>query len=167
MNKGKFKFRDLLILLAACFLISSNRQVDNLPDWSYQYNPNIAQQTYEGVLPLGTITFYRKDLSQTTVFQKSYQICHRRDLGKIKTYCLNAQVLSSCVPPNVGGDYYFTRKYVFFNTDVCVSCVGRANAKQNYCQPLSETLQNNCSKCKDLPLADFLEKLGIRKRDNM
>ncbi len=43
--------------------------------------------------------------------------------------------MSSCVPPDVGGDYFIIGKYIFLNDNVCLNC-RKYDTGIDYCRPV-------------------------------
>lgn len=145
-------------------------KIDSFPLWNYSLDTNIIAKNKESTRPIGKITFWRiKPLddgisleinNQLWTPTISYEIFNMRD----SAFCLKqshlTRMLSSCVPPNVGGDIFIIGSFIFFNREVCLSCAKYDNG-QDYCRPIIRQIVDKVDKSKVESLAEIVGQFII------
>jgi len=145
-----------------------NLSLDSLTDWSYDIVPNyridtnlicriaifrnkeipdkLSQQVYgRGIRPSMIFNIYPVSLIDT-----------------IKIMSLNCKIYTSCVPPNVGGDYYVLLDYVFINYSSCVNC-SSTDYKTDLCRANINRIISSIKKKHYSSIDELLADLPIKK----
>jgi hypothetical protein len=143
--------------------------VDTLARWRYRF-VKTSQEKSATPTELGKISFYRTralddSISVKIYHQKwspgmSYSVFNLSD----STYCIkmanHTRVYSSCVPPDVGGDYFVLGKYIFVNLSVCLNC-RKHDSGIDYCRPLVNYVISKVDKNKAATLDEIFSQFVI------
>jgi hypothetical protein len=147
--------------------------IDTLEYWNYKLDLTNKPTENDTVKPIGLLTFYRTKSIDDSISLKTYnrlwQPAISFDIYKLSdtTFCSQKSnllhMLSSCSPPNVGGDYFVFGNFVFLNKSVCISCSNYLT-KGDYCRPVinyvfTRVTDKNVTNLNDL-VKQFIIKRG-------
>lgn len=144
--------------------------MDSLTDWSYDVVSNdridtnlicrialfrnrelpdeLSMQTYgRGIRPLMIFNVYPVSMIDT-----------------VKKMSFKCKVFASCVPPNVGGDYYVLKDFVFINYSSCVDCA-YANYKTDLCRANINRIISSIKERHYSSIDELLADLPIKKKE--
>jgi hypothetical protein len=120
-------------------------KIDTLEYWNYKLDLQYKQSENDTVKPIGLLTFYRiksiDDSISMKIYNKLWQPSISYEIYKLSdtTFCNQKSntihLLSSCSPPNIGGDYFIFGNFVFLNKSACISCSNYLT-KDDYCRPV-------------------------------
>jgi hypothetical protein len=137
-------------------------KVDTLKSWNYQFDDSKKSESTDSVQRLGFLTFLRiRQIVDSTYFNVYHQywkphmtfnIFNLSDSAYVKKQFIRTMMLSSCVGPEVGGDYFIIGKYIFANFSVCLNC---AITGIDYCRPLINFVINRV----DIKRAETLDEI--------
>jgi len=126
--------------------------IDTLKLWNYQLDTNTTNIIKDSINPIGQLYFWRTvpiyDSISKIVYNRLWSPHITFDIYAIEqlSYCYQttsrARFLSSCVPPNVGGDLIIIDKFVFVSRGVCLDC-SMLDTKVDYCRPVINYLFSN------------------------
>ena len=154
------------------YSLTDFNKIDTLEYWNYKLDLNHKPTENDKVKPIGLLTFYRTKSIDDSVSLKTYnrlwQPSISFDIYKLSdtSFCSQKSnlihLLSSCSPPNVGGDYFVFGNFVFLNTDVCISCSNYLT-KVDYCRPVINNVFTSVTN-KNVTILNDLVKQFIIKR---
>jgi len=146
-------------------------KIDSLSLWNYSLDTNCIAKYNESSIPIGKITFWRikplddgislKIYNQLWTPRISYEIFNLRDSAFCLKQSRQTRMLSSCVPPNVGGDIFIIGSFIFFNRDVCLDCTKYDNG-QDYCRPIIRQIVDKVDKSKVESLDEIVGQFIIK-----
>ncbi len=120
-------------------------KIDTLEYWNYKLDLKYKSTETDMVKPIGLLTFSRiksiDDSINLKVYNKPWKPMISFEIYKLSdtTFCSKKSnlihVLSSCTPPNVGGDCFIFGNFIFLNKNECVSCSDYVT-KVDYCRPV-------------------------------
>jgi hypothetical protein len=144
--------------------------VDSLNCWFYVLLFQSPSQK-DSVKSIGELTFQRKHPVGDTTSEKLYksgflpiytfQIFDIRD----SIYCFKKshliKAISSCIPPEVGGDIVIFGKFIFLNLNVCLHCRKYDNGI-DYCRPIINKIFSSVDKAKADSLKQIVGQFPIK-----
>lgn len=120
-------------------------EVDTLGYWKFRIDTILEVDRNDTIHPIGRVHFWRTVAIDDGISQKvynrlwtpsiSFSIYQKKDLVHCKEISKRVRLGSSCVIPDVGGDFVVLGNIILLNTSVCVSCI-RYNTGRDYCRPL-------------------------------
>jgi hypothetical protein len=148
--------------------------VDTLELWNYNLDKNYKAPGKDSVKPIAQITFWRTkpidDGLSLEIYKQlwtpfiSYEIYNLSD----STYCYYksklTRLISSCIPPNIGGDIFMIGNYIFLNRMVCLRCL-RYDTGTDYCRPVINLILSRIDKNKVATLDEIAEQFIIKRGD--
>ena len=142
--------------------------VDTLSLWNFKLDSTFKVREMYFLKPFAQIIFWRTKPVYDRKYKESwtpyiaFEIYNSND----STYCYDksnrSRFLSSCVPPNVGGDIIFIDKFIFINSDVCLNCE-RDDTKVDYCRPVINYVFSKVDKTKITTLESILKQFIIKE----
>ena len=145
-----------------------NLTLDSLTDWSYDIVPNFRMDTNL----ICRIAIFRNKEIPDKLSQEVYGRGIRPSMifnvypihliDTIKKMSLECKIFASCIPPNVGGDYYVLQDYVLINYSSCVNCASSDN-KTDLCRANINKILSSVSKKHYTSINDLIADLPIRK----
>lgn len=147
-------------------------KIDTLNRWNYIFSDKNKSKPGDSVQLLGKVTFYRvKPLYDSTslrIYNRNwspsitYYIYNLSDSAYCYKESLQTKILSSCVPPDVGGNHFIIGKYIFVNFDVCLNC-SKPDDRKEYCRPLVGYVISKIDKNKTATLKDIFSQFVIKR----
>lgn len=142
--------------------------IDTLDYWNYLLD-TFEKDKFRGSESIGTLKFWR---TKPTNFLICGQNFWSPDISfsiysiKDSFYCYQVaritREVSSCGPPNVGGDIIVVGNFVFISDGVCLQCL-RNDTGVDYCRPLINYLFLNIDKNKISTIEALVEQFQIKK----
>jgi hypothetical protein len=83
-------------------------------------------------------------------------------IDTVKRMSLECKISSSCIPPNVGGDYYVLQDYFLLNCTSCVTCASR-NYKTDLCRGNINRIISSIKKKHYSSIDELLADLPVKK----
>jgi len=124
-------------------------EIDTLEFWKFNIDRSSELTKNDSINPIGTVRFWRTvsidDSISIKVYDKlwtpniSYSIYNVKDSIYCKKVSERVRFFSSCVPPDVGGDYIVLGEFILLNTSVCLQC-GRYYTGLDYCRPILNSI---------------------------
>jgi len=115
---------------------------DTLALWNYQFKPAAGAKT-DSVQPLGTLFLWRNkpinDRDYFSIYKSfptplfKFTVYNITDSAYCEKEALRGMVMSNCLPPDVGGDYFIIGNYFFINYGLCIPCRFLGT---DYCRPV-------------------------------
>lgn len=142
---------------------------DAIKLWNYKFKQKDIKEN-DSVRSLGSLIFYRTrpviDSSYYKIYKKfwtpeiSFDIFNISDSTFCRKLSTNTRYFSSCVPPDVGGDYFVIGQYIFLNRNVCLNC---RISSIDYCRPVVNFVFNKLDKKNLNTLTDIFKQFAIKK----
>jgi hypothetical protein len=145
-------------------------KIDAVDQWFYLLTIMGSSKRKPGD-KIAQLIFQRKEPVDDTL---SLQVFNRKWLPNISfevfgiadsTYCFGIsekiRLISSCVPPDLGGDIILIGNYVLLNRTSCVDCA-RYDTKQDYCRPVINKLLLDLDKSKIGTLEELVNQFPIK-----
>ena len=143
---------------------------DDLNDWTYKFHSKKPSKKNRSI---GYINFWRTEKWDDNT-DKEFHMAWNPGIGfeifdlKDSSIALNisrqAGMLSSCVAPRIGGDYFVVGNFVFVNSVPCVFCY-RSKNNTDYCRPAIYRIFKSIDLTKVTSLTDIIQQLGIKSSD--
>ena len=143
---------------------------DDLNYWSYKLHTRKPSKKDQSI---GYINFWRTEKWDDNTDKEfhsawnpgiGFEIYNLKDSSVALKISNQTRLLSSCVPPHVGGDYFISGNYIFVNTVSCTSCY-RGKNKTDYCRPTIYRIFHSIDQTKVNSLTDLIKQLGIKSSD--
>lgn len=125
----------------------------------------------DSVKSLGELTFQRAHEVKDSISEKLYktgflplitfQVYDIEDSAYCFKKSSRTRVISSCLPPEVGGDIIVFGKFIFLNLDVCIRCKRHDNGV-DYCRPIVNKMFSGIAKTKANSLEQIVEQFPIQ-----
>lgn len=146
--------------------------IDTIELWNYRLDTTYKPKQLELARPIGQLIFWRTRPIDDKVSKKLYnrdwtpyivfEIYNLADSNFCYEKSNRRRLLSSCVPPNVGGDIIFLDRFIFVNSHVCLSCE-RYDTKVDYCRPVINYVFSNVDKTKITNLKSLVQQFVIKE----
>jgi hypothetical protein len=146
--------------------------IDTLQLWNYLLDTAYHSKETDSVKPRGQLAFWRTrpidDKISKKVYGQPWTPYIAFDIFSIAdtSYCFkissSTRYLSSCVPPNVGGDIIVIDKFVFLNHNVCLGCQ-RYETKVDYCRPVINYVFSKIDKTKITTIESLVQQFVIAR----
>jgi hypothetical protein len=146
-----------------------NLSLDSLTDWSYD---NVQSDIEDSNL-VCRIAFFRNKEIPDELSQKVYgrglrplmilNVYPISLIDTVKRMSLECKILSSCVPPNVGGDYYILKDYILINYTSCVTCAS-SNYNTDLCRANINRILSTIKKKHYSSIDELLADLPVKKK---
>ncbi|HVN58937.1 MAG TPA: hypothetical protein VMT63_11605 [Bacteroidales bacterium] len=142
--------------------------IDSLSNWSYDILPNRGM---DSDLVCRIILFRNKEISHGHSQQASgkgftpsmtFNVYPVSMLDKVKRMSSECRKTSSCIAPNVGGDYFVLQDYVLINYSSCVDCAS-ADYKTDLCRANIKRILSRIEKNHYSSINTLLDDLHISK----
>ena len=127
------------------YLKTNFSKIDTLEYWKFSFEATTELNENDSINPIGIVNFWRTvsidDSISMVVYGKlwtphiSYKIYNLKDSLYCKEISKKVRFFSSCVPPDVGGDFIILGELILLNTNVCLGC-GRYDTGTDYCRPI-------------------------------
>jgi hypothetical protein len=143
--------------------------IDTLKYWSYKLDLLSNNENTDSIKPIGRILFWRiKTLTYLSneISKDEWRPKMEFNIYELKdsSYCLHKSVLirilSSCIPPEVGGDAFSIGNYIFLNTSVCLNCL-KKDGKRDFCRPTINYIFSKVNPAKIKSLGDITKQFPI------
>lgn len=143
--------------------------IDTLKLWSYRLDTTYKGTERDSFKPIGRLTFWRTkpiDDGSERLYNKfwtpriTFEIFTIAELTYCRKQSNQTRFLSSCVPPQVGGDIIVVGKFVLLNRDVCLSCQ-RNDTKADYCRPVLNYIFSGLDQSKITNLLSIVSQFPI------
>ncbi len=145
--------------------------IDTLARWQYQFDTSYTGSSKDTVKSLGRITFYRTIALYDTMSRQIYdadwrpvidfEIFSLRDSIFCFTKSKLSILLSSCVPPDVGGDIFIIGNFIFLNRSVCINCA-KYDTGIDYCRPIVKYVFSKVGIAHIAKLQDIVKQFPIK-----
>jgi len=145
-------------------------QTDDLKYWTYSIDYEFKRPN-DSIKPVGQIKFWRTESIDDEKSQKVYgrpwtpsidfDIYNITDLKFCEQAKININRVSSCLPPNIGGDLIIIQNYVLINPSVCVNCIRYDNGV-DYCRPTLNKILSELNLLKNSSLSEIDEAIGLK-----
>jgi hypothetical protein len=143
---------------------------DDLKYWTYKLHSKKPSKKDQSI---GYINFWRTEKWDDNA-DKEFHMAWNPGIGfeifdlKDSSVALNisrqVRLLSSCVAPHIGGDYFVVGNFIFVNSVSCVSCY-RGKNSTDYCRPTIYRIFKNIDLTKISSLTDIVQQLGIKRSE--
>lgn len=120
-------------------------KIDSLELWRFSIETKPELNKNDSIIPIGIIGFWRTvaidDSISIEVYKKlwtpkiSFYIYNIKDSVYCREKSMRIRIFSSCVPPDLGGDYIILGELILLNTTFCLQC-GRYDTGIDYCRPI-------------------------------
>ena len=147
-------------------------KIDTLALWNYKFVSTSKDKPAGPVHVVGILTFWRTRELRDTISQKlyhhgwspsiAYLVFNLSDSAYCKKTSLRIRMLTSCVPPAVGGDYFIIGKYIFLNEQICLEC-RKYDTGVDFCRPVINLVISKVDKRKAATLEDIFKQFVIHK----
>jgi hypothetical protein len=145
---------------------------DTLELWNYKLDTAYKGDKSSSIKPIGQLIFWRtkpiddgislKLYNQPWTPRITFEIFEITNL----TYCYKesdkTRIISSCVPPEVGGDIIVIGKLVLLNRSVCLGCQ-RHDTKIDYCRPVVNNIFKQLDRTKVTTLSNLVRQFPIKE----
>jgi hypothetical protein len=145
-----------------------NFSLDSITAWSYDIVPNYRIDTNL----ICRIAIFRNKEIPDKLSQEVYGKGIRPSMifniypvlliDTIKKMSLECKIYASCIPPNVGGDYYILQDYILVNYSSCVNCAS-SDYKTDLCRANINKILSGVSKKHYGSIDDLIADLPIKK----
>lgn len=145
--------------------------VDSMEYWNYDLRTIDKGQHKDSVQPIANVIFFRsrplQDSFSRRIYGKDWSPVMEFSIYKLSdsAFCsrrsLSTRFLSSCVPPDVGGDIIITGNFIFLNNDVCLHC-RKYDTKIDYCRPVVNSLFGGLDKNKLSSIEEIVAQFPIK-----
>ena len=142
--------------------------VDTLSLWNYKLDTTFKGSERDSLKPFAQIIFWRTKPVYDKKYKESwtpyivFELYNSNDSAFCYDKSNRRRFLSSCVPPNVGGDIIFIDKFIFINSDVCLNCE-RDDTNVDYCRPIINYVFSKVDKTKITTLESILKQFVIKE----
>lgn len=146
--------------------------MDNLELWNYKLDTTFKGRERDSLKPFAQLIFWRTKPIDDKISKKLYkqlwtpyfvfEIYNLADSSFCFDQSNRRRLLSSCVPPDVGGDILIIDKFIFFNSYVCLSCE-RNDTKIDYCRPIINYVFSQVDPAKVTTLKSLLDQFVIKE----
>ncbi|HXL55322.1 MAG TPA: hypothetical protein VN958_03630 [Chitinophagaceae bacterium] len=146
--------------------------IDTLKYWNYSLNLSYKGQSSDSIKPMGQLIFWRvkslPDKMSREVYNSNWLPFMTFDIYKIRdsTFCKKISrqtiMLSSCVPPSVGGDMLIVGKYILLNKSVCLQCE-KYDTNVDYCRPVINFVLNKAASNNALTIEEIVKAFPIKE----
>lgn len=146
--------------------------IDTLSLWNYQLDTTYNGNKDDSVRPIGQLIFWRTKPIDDGISQRLYNqlwtpyiafdIFNIGDFAYCNAISNKTRYLSSCVPPEVGGDLMIFDKFVFLNRNVCLECQ-RHDTKVDYCRPVINYIFSKLDRTKMITIHSLVNQFVIVK----
>ena len=150
--------------------IKNTVQTDSLKFWTYSIDYEF-QRPNDSINPVGQIKFWRTesidDKKSIEIYGRpwtpsiDFDIYNIIDLEFCEQAKININRVSSCLPPNVGGDLIIIQNYVLINRWVCVNCIRYDNGI-DYCRPTLNKILSELSLLENSSLGEIDKAIGLK-----
>jgi len=147
-------------------------KMDTISLWRYNFDDKKTSNYPDTVHFRGTITFWRTKPVPDTNYEKifnrpwapsiSFGIYDLADSVYCKQIGLRAKLISSCIPPYVGGDIIVAGNYIFMSEGVCLNC--RYSGDADYCHPVVNYVFSSVKTTSNSSLQDILKQFPIKRQ---
>jgi len=141
---------------------------DTLALWNYQFKAFVGAKT-DSVKPIGVLFIWRSkpviDNSYFSVYKVFptplfvFSVYNIIDSAYCKKEALKGMLISNCLPPDVGGDYFIIGNYFFVNYGLCIPCHFLGT---DYCRPVLGAVLNHVDVRRVSTLADLFKQFSIK-----
>jgi hypothetical protein len=146
--------------------------VDTLVKWTYTLDLKYKGAPEDSVKPIGQIKFYRAVALPDSISQHVYgtdwtpvmnfEIYNLRDAAFCRKKATHIRIISSCVPPSLGGDMFIVGQLVFVNPSPCVNCY-KYDTDRDYCRPLIKYVFSKVDETKATTIQDIVKQFPIKE----
>jgi hypothetical protein len=147
-------------------------KIDTVNLWNYELDTSYKGRTSDTLKSLGQIRFWRTVPIDDKISHGIYgrywtphilfEVYFLKDSASCYQQSNRTRFLSSCVPPDVGGDIIKFGSLVFISRGVCLSCQ-RHDTKVDYCRPLINYIFSQIDPRNATSLTALVEQLNIRE----
>ncbi len=143
--------------------------LDSISNWSYLFDKTYKGFRNDSIRAMGLVTFQRvkppkegiiSETGKVFIPSMDFEIFHLTDSAFATRKSTFTKVISSCMPPNVGGDLFIVGKFIFVNRDVCVNCRQYPDTI-DYCRPMIRKILAGANQDKALTLEEILASLPV------
>jgi hypothetical protein len=155
-------------IISSSALKDYSYQPDTLALWNYQFKAFVGAKT-DSVKPIGVLFLWRNkpviDNSYLSVYKTfptplfEFTVYNITDSAYCKKEALKGMLISNCLPPDVGGDYFIIGNYFFVNYGLCIPCRFLGT---DYCRPVLGAVLNNVDARRVTSLADIFKQFSIK-----
>jgi hypothetical protein len=141
---------------------------DTLELWNYQFKAFIGAKT-DSVKPLGLLVLWRnKPINDRSHFETyksfptplfEFTVYNITDSAYCQKEALRAMLITSCLPPDIGGDYFIIGNYFFINYGLCIPCRFLGT---DYCRPVLGAVLSHIDARRSSTLADIFKQFIIK-----
>ena len=146
--------------------------IDDLKLWNYKLDTTFKGRERDSLKPFAQLIFWRTKPIDDKISKKIYkqlwtpyfvfEIYNLADSSFCYDKSNHSRLLSSCVPPNVGGDILIIDKFIFINSYVCLSCE-RHDTKVDYCRPIINYVFSKVDPARVTTLKSLLDQFVIKE----
>lgn len=166
----KYSLHFLFVFCLHFSLFSQNDFIDNFNDWKFEYYP--LENNNAEASPIGVINFKRVnglEISEKLIYNNKfwfpnieYSIYELKDSISCKRTSLIVQHKSSCVPPNIGGDYFVKGNFIFLNQHACLDCQS-PSSDIDFCRPIIKSIFDSIKTNPETQLQDILNQIPLKE----
>ena len=124
-------------------------KIDTLSFWNYKLDLYSDSIDNDSINLIGKLSFWRikpiDDGISKNLYGKhwtpfvNFEIYNLSDSIFCNKQSKIVRIISSCLPPNVGGDLIIMGEFIFLNRSVCLQCESY-DTKLDYCRPIIKKL---------------------------
>ena len=154
--------------------VTAQTKIDSISLWKYKVDYLYKGFDSDSVKARGKITFYRTKGLDDRFSLKHYgkpwkpsiefSIYEISEIDFVKKESNKVLLISSCMNPEVGGDYFIIGDLILFNRSPCLSCEHNIT-KVEYCRPIIKFIISKIDTNKVLSVNDLIKQLIIKKSD--
>jgi hypothetical protein len=146
--------------------------IDTVDLWAYRFEGACKEKLSDSVQALGRLSFFREKTVYDSARSRSegrlwnpvieYTIYKLSDSAYCMQRSTHIRLISNCLPPSVGGDYFILGGYIFLNENVCLSCINYATGI-DYCRPVVNYVISKVNRNKVATLEEIFNQFQIHK----